>query len=270
MRVIYVDDEQPALDNFRLTAAQIPQFEQLNLFSSGEAALMWVRKNLVDTAFLDMEMPGIHGIDLALKLREINPNIRVIFVTAYSQYALEAWGTGAIGYLLKPYTVDDIRKELEKCIFRPLPSEHIIIRTMPMLSVTVRGEPLHISGAKPRELFALLVDRGERGITSAEGIACLWPDKPNDASAQSLFRMTYKRLVAALEEAGAGHIVGSRENHRFLRVDQVECDLYRILADDENAIQKYSGQYLQEYSWAEERNAQLYWRYYSKILHNMV
>ena len=168
------------------------------------------------------------------------------------------------------YTAEDICRELEKCVFRPLPSERIVIRTMPMLAVTVNGKPLHISGAKPRELFALLVDRGERGITSAEGIACLWPDKPNDSSSQSLFRMTYKRLVSALEEAGAGHIVQSGENRRYLRTDQVDCDLYRIQANEENAIKKYSGQYLQEYSWAEDRNGQLYWQYYSKILKDML
>lgn len=270
MRVIYIDDEQPALDNFRLTAAQIPKIEALTLFQSGEEALMWVRNNLVDVVFMDMEMPGIHGLELAVKLGEIVPGIRIIFVTAYSHFAMDAWGTGAIGYLLKPYTAEDICKELEKCVFRPLPSERIVIQTMPMLAVTVNGKPLHISGAKPRELFALLVDRGERGITSAEGIACLWPDKPNDSSSQSLFRMTYKRLVSALEEAGAGHIVQSGENRRYLRTDQVDCDLYRIQANEENAIKKYSGQYLQEYSWAEDRNGQLYWQYYSKILKDML
>lgn len=258
MRVMYVDDEQPALDNFRLTVAPILEINSLVLFRDGESALNWTRKNVVDVAFLDMEMPGICGLGLALKLREIAPNIRVVFVTAYSRYAMEAWGVDAIGYVLKPYSVSDIRKELKKCVYRPLPSQRIVIQTIPSLSVTVDGVALHLARAKIWELFALLVDRGDRGITTGEGISYLWPDRPNDASTQSLFRMTYKRLVDALEDAGIGHIIASQENRRFIKADQVDCDLYRILSGDRQTARKYNGQYMQEYSWAEERNGQLY------------
>ena len=258
MHIIYVDDERPALDNFRLTVASFREIESLNMFQDGEEALQWVRTHPVDAAFLDMEMPGIHGLGLAMKIREINPRIPVIFITAYSRYAMDAWNVDAVGYILKPYTAADIRKELGKCEYRPQPSRGVVIQTIPTVAVTVDGSPLHISGTKPRELLALLVDRADAGITSGEGIAYLWPERPNDANTQSLFRMTYKRLADALERAGIGNIVVSQENRRFLRADQVDCDLYRILSGDKQAAQKYDGQYLQEYSWAEGRNGQLH------------
>ena len=69
--------------------------------------------------------------------------------------------------------------------------------------------------------------------------------------------MTYKRLLTTLEEAGAGHVLATRENRRYLKVDAVDCDLYRILAGDKQAARKYNGEYLREYDWAEERNGQL-------------
>lgn len=257
MQLIYVDDEKPALDNFRFTTANFPEITSLTMFQDGSAALEYVKHNPVDAAFLDMEMPGLHGLGLALRLREAAPDICVVFVTAYSQYALDAWGVDATGYVLKPYTAADIRKELSKCMYRPLPAKTVVIETIPALSVTVNGIPLHISGAKPRELLALLVDCENRGITAGEGIACLWPDRPSDANTLSLFRMTYKRLSASLEAVGAGHILVSKENRRFLRVEQVDCDLYRILSGDLQAAQKYDGQYLREYDWAEDRNSQL-------------
>lgn len=258
MHVICVDDEKPALDNFRLTVAAFREIESLHQFQDGYEALEWIRSNVVDVAFLDMEMPTIRGLSLAQQIREINPNIRVVFVTAYSQYAMDAWNVDATGYVLKPYTADDIRRELRKCVYKPLPSRRIVIQTIPSLAVTIDDKPLHISGSKTRELFALLVDRGDRGVTSGEGIACLWPDRPNDSSTQSLFRMTYKRLADALEDAGIGHIIASRENRRFLLQSQVDCDLYRILSGDKELARKYSGQYMQEYSWAEDRNGQLH------------
>lgn len=265
MKLIYVDDEKPALDNFRLTTVKFTEISSLNLFQSGEEALEFAEKNTVDVAFLDMEMPGIHGLDLARKLRRCDPNIRIIFVTAYSQFAMEAWEMDANGYLLKPYTAADIRKELAKCIYRPLPSRKIVIQTIPSLAVTVNGVPLNISGAKPREMLAFLVDRGNLGFTTGEGIACLWPDRVNDAGTQSLLRMTYKRLADTLEAVGAGHILSTRENRRVLNVEEVDCDLYRILDGDEQAAKAYHGQYLQEYSWAEERNSQLYWMLENRV-----
>ena len=258
MHVIYVDDERPALDNFRLSTASFLDITRLELFQRGEEALDWAAAHPVDVAFLDMEMPGLHGLALAMKLRQINPATRVVFVTAYSQYAMDAWGVDATGYVLKPYAASDLRKELDKCAFRPMPSGQIVIRTIPTLSLTVNGEAVHLPGSKIRELFALLVDKGDSGLTSGEAIACLWPERPNDANAQSLFRMTYKRLASALEDAGVAQIIASRENRRYLRVDQVDCDLYRILSGDAQAGRSYAGQYLAEYDWAEERNGQLY------------
>lgn len=258
MHVIYVDDELPALNNFQMTTADFSEIESLELFQDGQAALEYAEHNNVDVAFLDMEMPGIHGLGLALKLKEKTPDIRVIFVTAFSQYAMEAWSVDATGYVLKPYTSSDIHKELTKCMYRFVPSKKIVIETIPALSVTINGEPVQFSGAKTRELLALLVDRGTQGLTTGEGIACLWPERSMDANTQSLFRMTYKRLSDALDEAGAGHIIMSNNNRRFLRVEQVDCDLYRILSGDEQAARKYDGQYLREYAWSEERNGQLY------------
>lgn len=259
MHVIYVDDERPALDNFRLTAASLQEISSLQLFQSGEQALDWVAAHPVDAAFLDMEMPGLHGLTLARQLQQLKPEIRIVFVTAYSQYAMDAWHVDATGYVLKPYSTADIRKELGKCAaYRPISTHQVVIKTIPTLSVTVDDVALPLAGAKIRELFALLVECGDHGLTTGEGIAYLWPERPNDASTQSLFRMTYKRLADALEEAGVGDIIDSRENRRYLRSDRVDCDLYRILSGDRQASRRYVGQYLQEYPWAEERNAQLF------------
>ena len=259
MHVICVDDEKPALDNFRLTVASFLDIESLKLFQDGVSALAWAKEHPVDTAFLDMEMPGIHGLALALQLKEINENIHIVFLTAYRQYALEAFGVGAIGYVLKPYSRIDIRKELDKAsLIRQKPLHRVTIQTIPTFFVSVAGHPLHLRREKVIELFALLVDRGEKGITTGEGIACLWPERSSDVNTQALFRVTYKRLADALEEAGIGDIIATQGNRRFLRTNQVDGDLYRILCGDVQTAKRYAGEYLSEYSWAEERNAQLY------------
>lgn len=259
MHVIYVDDEQPALDNFEFSVKEFQDITSLKLFLNGEEALEWAKENPVDVAFLDMDMPSIHGLDLARKLKNINYNIRIVFVTAYSEFALEAFEVDAIGYVKKPYFISDLRKELDKAaLIKTVPLHRVVIQTIPNFSVTIDEKPLCTGREKVLELFALLVDRKERGITSGEGIAYLWPEREKDLNTQSLFRVTYKRLVDMLDKAGVRDIITSKGNRRAIRTDLVECDLYRILAGDTQTAKKYNGQYMREYSWAEERNGQLY------------
>lgn len=258
MNVIYVDDEKPALDNFQWTVKDFTEIGSLKLFQRGEEALEWAREYPVDTAFLDMEMQGLHGLELAKALKELDRNIRIVFVTAFGQYALDAFGVDAVGYILKPYSRQEVYKELEKAArVRPFWSKKVVIQTIPNFAVSVDGEVLTLGRAKTEELLALLVDRGSAGVTSGEAIACLWPDRADNEATQSLYRMTFKRLLDALKDVGIEFIIHSAGRKKRILTDRVECDLYRILDGDTGAIQYYGGGYLSEYSWAEERNAQL-------------
>lgn len=258
MHVIYVDDEKPARENFRLTVADFKDIETLQLFERGEQAVLWAKEHKVDAAFLDIEMSGLHGIELAKELTAMNENICIVFVTAYSQYALEAFKVDAVGYILKPYSKEEVRKELDKVQrMRPLPEKRIEITTIPSFSVLVDGVILKISNAKAKELFALLVDRAGSGITGSEVISYLWPDRASDVNTQSLYRMTLKRLMDVLREVGVEKIIETSGREKYLVTELVECDLYRILEGNKDAARCYAGEYMREYSWAETRNAQL-------------
>ena len=216
MRVIYVDDEHPARENFRLTISQIGEVRDVQIFRNREQAVEWVKSNPVDVAFLDIEMPGCDGLTLSRELREHKPDLHVVFVTAYYQYALDAWQTEAMGYVLKPYSVSDLRKCLERAsCYRPRPRQRVEIRTFPNLEIFVDGKPVILKRAKPRELFALLVERGSAGVTTGHGIACLWPERANSNDTQSLFRMTYKRLLEDLEKEGLAHLITTKGTYYF-------------------------------------------------------
>lgn len=272
MRIIYVDDEMPALQNFKYTLHGFDEVESLELFQNGNAALQYLKNSPVDIAFLDIEMQGkgYSGIELAKQIRKIDNRIVIIFITAYASYALDAFGVDAVDYLMKPYMKEDIKRTLKKAVkYAKLPAfedeekpKRVVVKTMPNFSVTIDGAPFHIGREKVLELFALLIENGERGITTGEGIACLWPDRPNDANAQSLFRVTYKRLIDVLDSAGIGDIVVSENHRRYVVVDKIECDLYKMLKGDKSVIDRYDGRYMQEYSWAEERNGQLLRSFY--------
>ena len=258
IHIICVDDEQLALDNFRLTVEHMPEVESLQLFKTGQQALQWAKTHEVNAAFLDMEMSSMHGLRLARELHAINENISVVFVTAYSQFALEAFAADAIGYILKPYTREEVCKELRKVArYTPTTEQNVTITTIPYLSVRANGSEVRLPNSKCKEMFAFFVDRVGIAASAGEIIACLWPERTNDEATGTLLRVTYNRLVHLLEEAGIGHIVESQNRQRWLVKESVDCDLYRILDGDMSAGKSYAGEYLREYSWAESTNARL-------------
>ncbi len=258
MKIIYVDDEEIQLENFRITAKDIDGMEDLKLFSDSRQAYEWAKEHPVDVAFLDIEMPHMDGIQLAGKLKELNRRTCIIFVTAYEQYALKAMGTRPAGYLLKPYDRTDIENELENASFVTgnMLKKKICIQTMPDLLVTVNGENIFKGHSKSEELFALLVDRGKIGVAKQDAIACLWDGKQ---LADSTYGTCLYRLKNILEEAGISQLLVTKGNTKYLDIDsnQIDCDLYRMLNGEKEAISEYAGTYLRRYSWAEDRAAQL-------------
>ena len=254
MKIIYVDDEKILLENFRLTVQGLNGVDSLDTFSDSKEALAWAENNPVDVAFLDIEMPFINGIELAKSLKQIDENIRIIFVTAYEQYALQAFGVDAVGYLMKPYLREDIEKELKKAsLIRNIPQKRIKIQTMPDLLITVDGKLLRFGHTKQEELMALLVDKGEIGITKGEAISCLWSGYSSD----SIYWTTMSRLKSILNDAGIADIIVTNGQKKCIDTEKVECDLYRMLRGERDAIAKYNGAYLQSFSWAKARNMQL-------------
>lgn len=254
MNVIYVDDEPMQIKNFCLTSEGMKRIDSLETFKKGQDALEWAKLHNVDVAFLDIEMPVMNGIELARKLKEINCNIRIIFVTAYEQYALDAFGVDAIGYLLKPYTSEDVEKELTKAYYvRDIPKTEIRIKTMPTLQIWVDGNPLILGHTKQVELLAYFIDCGEKGVTKLETIETLWAGY----SSESVYWTTMSRLKTMLDDAGLSNLIISRGQAKCINTGIVDCDLYRMLKGDKIVIDNYNGEYLQEYVWADYRRKQL-------------
>ena len=258
MNVIYVDDEKLQLTNFRLTVEGMSGIDSLETFGDGETALAWAKEHPVDLAFLDIEMRNMNGIELARRLKKVDENIQVVFVTAYEQYALEAYGVDAIGYRLKPYLSEDIEKHLKRAgRFRKMPKAEIQIRTMPELSVSVNGKSVMLGRNKQEELLALLIDRGESGLIKKDAIESLW----NGYASDSIYWTTMSRLKKILDEAGALDLILTKGQTKYINTEIVDCDLYQMLKGDKKIIREYRGEYLGErfsqFEWVQGRKKQL-------------
>lgn len=102
LRCLIVDDEAPAREIVKLLLKEHPQIEICGECSDGPAAVELIRQEKPDLVFLDIQMPGMSGFDVLRALDE--PSLPyIIFITAYDQYAIEAFEINAIDYLLKPF-----------------------------------------------------------------------------------------------------------------------------------------------------------------------
>jgi DNA-binding LytR/AlgR family response regulator len=110
---IAIDDEYPATQIIKSFADKIPDLELLNTFTKATEALQFLSEVEVDILFLDIQMPDINGIELSQSLR-YQP--KIIFTTAYDQYAVEGFNLDAVDYLLKPFSFDRFVKAVNKAV----------------------------------------------------------------------------------------------------------------------------------------------------------
>jgi two-component system response regulator AlgR len=106
MKLLIVDDESPARDRLKRLLSELAEYEVIAEASNGEQALTCCGELRPDVVLLDVRMPGLSGIEIARHIDTLEEPPAVIFTTAYDQYAVEAFETEAVGYLLKP-----VRKE---------------------------------------------------------------------------------------------------------------------------------------------------------------
>lgn len=113
-RVILVDDERIILTGGLPVLRSALPGAVVTGFTVPAEALAFAKENPVALAFLDIEMGWISGMDVCRELLEIDPNTNVIFLTAFREYAFDAWESGACGYMMKPLTAEAVRSWLPR------------------------------------------------------------------------------------------------------------------------------------------------------------
>lgn len=120
MRALIVDDEQPAADRLARLIDEQPAAQPCGVVLQAEQVIERCLELLPDVVLLDVEMPGLDGIEVARGLRDLDSPPAVIFVTAFEQYAVEAFELAAVDYLVKPVRSDRLARALERARNRPI------------------------------------------------------------------------------------------------------------------------------------------------------
>ncbi len=111
--VIMVDDNKVIVSGALTVLEEVMPNAIITGFTKPTKAVEYAKANRIALAFLDIEMGNISGLDVCRELLGINPHTNIIYLTAYSDYALDAWSTGASGFMLKPLTPDGVRDQLK-------------------------------------------------------------------------------------------------------------------------------------------------------------
>ena len=252
MRVICVDDENLILQLTVSLCRELPQITDVIGFPGAAEALEWMKDNEAEIALLDINMPEMDGLTLAAKIKEMHPDTAIIFQTGYSEYAVDAFAMHASGYLLKPINKERLSAEVDHALEgkHKKNDSHIAVQTFGEFDVFVDGKVVSFTRARAKELLAFLIDRQGSSITRANAFAVLWETGLYDRSMQKQLDVIIRSMRSTLEEYGISEIFEMNKGSLRICPEKFDCDLYRFLEGDIDAVNSYRGEYMSAYSWA--------------------
>ena len=163
------------------------------------------------------------------------------------------------GYLAKPASFEAVKAELEMLRY---PEEHkqgkrVFCQTFGNFEIFVDGKPVAFKYTKTKEIVALLVNNRGAQTTSGEIIACLWEDDGDPEKKRSYLSNLRQDLQNTFSRLNLTGLLIKQRGSLAIAVDRVECDLFDWLEKREASKYHYLGDYMNQYSWAEFRHAEL-------------
>ena len=262
MLIFVIDDEESVLKETASVIEKAAPDAEIMTFNRALLALEAIRSGKrPDIVFSDIEIPGISGLDFALQTKELSPSTRIVFITGYRDYAVEAFKIKAQGYLLKPVSVEDIKKELEYLPpEKKQPKDKLVIKCFGHFDVYWHGKPLIFARKQSKELLAYLIDREGAACTTGEIALALWQEGGDTRAEQNRIRVLINDLRNTLREIGMEDVLIREHRQIAIRRDLLDCDYYHMLDGDMEAVNAYDGRYMVEYSWAEIKNASIHFK----------
>ncbi|MCD9020823.1 response regulator [Cohnella silvisoli] len=281
MKVIVIDDENLALESM-VRMLQRFDVEVAGTFQDPREALKHHESLGAEVAFMDIEMPEMNGLELASRLQSVNPELHIVFVTAYEQYAIEAFEMAAVDYLLKPIQLKRLDITLKRLqAMRPGSGRESREQSVTKLRLFHHMSFLDSQGGsleipwrttKAKELFAYMIHLGDRTPNKDELLDRIWPDVHIE-KAVTLLHTTIYQIRQTLKNACIPLRIEYKEGRYCLDLAsgmQVDTRMWemavREAANEGNPekmhhllLTEYRGDYLETegYLWAESERERL-------------
>lgn len=281
IKSIIVDDEQFTLEEIRDTIKDFDEVDVVEATTDHNKALEIVKKYDIQLAFLDIEMQGINGISLAEKMIEIKPEMEIVFITAYDNYAYDAFEANAIDYVLKPIRVERLEKTIKK-VLKIIKTESAIkknmlkVRFFKKFLVFNEEESVSWRTSKDGEVLAYLLANVGFPIHKEKLIYNIWADV-DLKNALIYLQSSIYRIRKIFSKYGYEDTIKYANNSYIIKDINIDCDFWSfnkylnknyILSEDnineyEKIFELYIGDYLEEdaYVWAMDMQENLKHKY---------
>lgn len=266
LNVVIIDDERPAIRALEFLLKDYSDINIVGKYTNAEIAITEMESLKPHVVFLDISMPKLSGMEVTLKLSQINEAIEIVFITAFEQYALEAFELEALDYILKPITPERLEITIQRIrkknkVNEPIPERKFRIKCLGGLQVAWENqEPIKWRAKKTKELFAFLLHNEGKTIPKQEILDQLWYEEMGEKALLQLYNGIYY-IRKTLEEYGVDKSVLSISSNYTLKLGRVEYDIAQVKALEktkeigelEKMEQLFLGEYLEgeNYSWAE-------------------
>lgn len=280
MRVVIVDDERLAVLRLQQILEGRDDVEIVGAFTKYSDLLNEFTRLRPDVAFLDIDMPGMNGLELAASLIEMDERLEVVFITAYDQYALEAFRVNAVDYLLKPVDEGSLgsticrinRRRGHTLVSKKNYDSGPRIQCFGQFNVH-RSDlvgPIDFPTAKAEELLAFFLIHRDTSISKWQICESLWPEHDPHKAEQNLHTTVFRMKKTLLEHGISIQLSSKKGFYRFQLLEP--CDLIqfeelkmegsaRLIispSDGDRILRQYKGALFgyKDYTWCEAAREQ--------------
>lgn len=262
MRTIIVSNDAATKENFSFYKETAEKSDLIRFFENTEDAVEYVKQNPVDLVIMNTQMLEEKPAGLGYRLKAIRPNMIFLYVNAADKEAMNTLKLHVITYFLASLTPNEsisnpsgysLYESKPAEIHKNPPSKRVFVKTFGHFDLFIDGQPVIFQNRKAKEFLALLIDRHGGTITTEQAISVLWEDRPNDTATRNLCNKAGQALYKKLESLGIGDIMIWERGIKSIDVSKIDCDMYQLLDGKQEAMEHFFGEYMMEYSWAEER-----------------
>lgn len=276
MKILVVDDERPARERMVETLGRICPGYKVVAFDNAQDALNYEGKSDIEIAFLDIELGNYSGIELAIELKKYSPRCNIIFVTSFSEYGTESFKARPSGYVTKPYTDEEIKRELDNLRYQisesleslevsgksggsggneetTLEKDERRLRCATFgnfIAYKENGDIMTFSRTKSKELLAYLIDCAGFPVTTRDIAKDVFEAELDKQMSKNISKIIIG-LISDLKDEGYDDIVIKQNRQIYVNRDKIDCDIYNAINGDVSALNSFHGEYMIEYSWAE-------------------
>ena len=257
MITISVDDQINTAEEIVKLMTEIDPEGSHSPFSDVEKAVAYASEWHPDVAWLDIEMPGMSGLELSMEIKKVSPRTNIVFVTGHERFAYQSFQLHASGFILKPFSKEDIERELQNLrdpITKPEKKKTGLLRIQCFGNFEVfdsKDAPVRFKRSRSKEVLAALIDRRGAMCSVGELSGLLFEDSDDDSSSKKQLRVFLSSLRDDLSKAGAEKVLIKGWNAYGVDCALLDCDYLDYLKGDTAAVNSFMGEYMLQYSWAE-------------------